>query len=93
MIVGQPIVLHVSEAEADVLQMALSMFRGPYGKERSELDPRDQPNHDFKTGLAIQMCEQIRSELTRLDEIAQESRTGMYRHAEFVNGYQLAGSR
>ena len=65
MVIGQPIVLHVNEAEANVLQMALFMFRGPYGKERSELDPADWPNHEFKTGLASQMCEQIQAEMLR----------------------------
>ncbi len=97
MIVGKPIVVFLNEAEADVIQAALSVWRGPYGKDRTELAQVDQPNHDRKTQLAEQMCESIRNELQRLYDIDQASRlrqgVDQHGHVDLFNEYQLGDMR
>lgn len=76
MIVGEPITLHLSEAEADVIQHALSSWIGPFGKLREEVDPRSHSVHDSKTTLACQMCEDIRTELCRRYELWKSTEEG-----------------
>lgn len=71
MIIGKPIVLHVTENEADVIQQALFHYKGPYGKDASELNPRDLPVHNRKIQIAENICEQLRDELTRRYEESQ----------------------
>lgn len=60
---------------------------------RPFLSISDHPNHDRKMGIASEMCDQIRDELSRLYNIDQASkqRQGLdqYGHVDLFNEYQL----
>lgn len=70
-IIGNKIQMLVSEEEANVLLMALGRYTGPYHPD-AKLNEEEQARSDRMIKAALDMCNCIGDELTRIYHEAEE---------------------